>query len=109
MVASWCFDRLCTSGAHPRLLELQDVAVALLRTPVLLQCLQELATVPRSEFKTLSNEGFVWTNRRHVDMGNWRYTVLYQFLIALAGHHQMQIFRRAPHVGLGCFVASPAQ
>ena len=69
---------------------MQDVAVAVLRTPVLLQCLQELATVDRHEFKTLSNEGFVWTNRHHVDMGNWRYTVLYQFLIVLAGHHRMQ-------------------
>ena len=45
----------------------------------------------RQSFKTQSNQGFVWHKKRHKDLGNVRYAILYQFLFRLACHTQAPV------------------
>ena len=52
--------------------------------------LEEIFMIPQQRFKDLSNQGFVYSNRRLRDLGNYKYAVLYQFMVRLAPHHCQQ-------------------
>ena len=52
--------------------------------------LEQILGLPRQQFKDTANEGFVWNakRKRHVDAGNWTYSLLWEYLIRQAppGH-----------------------
>ena len=49
--------------------------------------LEEIFVIPRKQFKDISNEGHLYFNRRRHDLGNYKYSVLFQFMTRLAPHH----------------------
>ena len=49
--------------------------------------LEEIYMIPRKQFKDLNNQGHVYMHRRRHDLGNYKYSVIYQFLVRLAEHH----------------------
>ena len=57
----------------------------LMRNPVFTRCLAELLECDRQTFKDGSNEGFVWYRKRHVDIGNPAYSLLFQLAKHIAG------------------------
>ena len=57
-----------------------DIATEIVSSACLSHRLQEISVADRAHFKSTSNEGFVWSKRRHLDLGNVRYSVLYNFL-----------------------------
>ena len=57
-----------------------DIATEIVSSACLSHRLQEISVADRAHFKSTSNEGLVWSKRRHLDLGNVRYSVLYNFL-----------------------------
>ena len=51
---------------------------------ILLSLVQEIFLVKRQEFKDKSQQGFVWRRACPQDLGNCRYALLYQLLVAMA-------------------------
>ena len=58
---------------------------SLMRNPVFNRCLYEILECDRKTFKDGSNEGFVWRRKRHVDIGNPAYSLLFQLAKHIAG------------------------
>ena len=71
------------------LARLTGLVNAMVRNPVLQTGLQQVLGFTRSEFKEHSNRGFVWTDRHLVDLGNYRYAVVYHFLWRFARHNRL--------------------
>ena len=81
MASRWNFEQLRDARAAKHLLaRLTRLVNAMVRNPVLQTGLQQVLGFTRSQFKQHSLCGCVWIDRRHVDIGNYRYAVLYQML-----------------------------
>ena len=80
MPVFWNFNRLRHPSVKDPLLKVAILVNDMLVNPVLDRGLKQVIDLEAKEFKTYSNEGAVWINRRHVDIGNYRYAVLYQLL-----------------------------
>ena len=90
MASRWNFERLRDARtAQPLLARLTCLVNAMVRNPVLQTGLQQVLGFTRSEFKQHSLRGCVWMDRRLVDIGNYRYAVIYQFLWRFARHMHM--------------------
>jgi hypothetical protein len=63
-----------------------------------LDALNCILLMSRSAFKELSNQGFVYKQGRHVDLGNWRWNVLYQCLAMLSTKFNPDINERLTQI-----------
>ena len=62
-----------------------ETSRALLENRLLIEILSRIPGIARQEFKDESNRGFVWEHRRHVDKGNWKYCLLFEYLTQQVG------------------------
>ena len=60
------------------------------------QVFYEILCSERRSFKKTSNKGFVWIRKRHQDIGNFAYALLYIFLVedAMQYHLEPMLFQR---------------
>ena len=79
----WEFDRLLSRKGHAAVKSLQEVILAIADHHIFLEGLVHINASSRGDFKQTSNQGFVWHHRRLWDLGNWSYTVLYQWIAKL--------------------------
>ena len=65
------------------LIEMIKEARTILINPLCQEILSKIAALPRQEFKSESNKGYVWfaSGKRYVDLGNWMYAFLFEFLV----------------------------
>ena len=82
----WNFHTLIGKGGSEAVQRLLTVVMDILSHPVLLQGLQEITTLTRQDFKNESNHGFVWVDKRNIDLGNIAYSILYCMLYRYARH-----------------------
>ena len=63
--------------------EMITEAMDILSNPLCVRTLSKIPDLSRKEFKTESNQGFVWfaSCKEHVDLGNWMYAFLFEFLV----------------------------
>ena len=82
----WQWPRLICRQGHDAIIEFYDVVNTIVVHEVTLQGLQETVEGDWPTLKDRCHEGAVWMNRRMVDLGNWRYTLLFQMVQRLAEH-----------------------
>ena len=81
----WNFEKFMQETAATEPLKMFVGTLELiLWSPVLKQRLEEIFLVSRQEFKDRSQQGFVWRRACPQDLGNCRYALLYQLLVAMA-------------------------
>ena len=71
--------------------ELMDTVEELSSHPQLIRAAQDIAIIDRDTFKQHSNCGFVFHRRRLLDLGNWRYALLYQMIARIAEFKEPQM------------------
>ena len=80
-----------------------DIATEIVSSACLSHRLQEISVKDRADFKSNSNEGFVWSKRRHLDLGNVRYSVLYNFLYRMCSKAWVSSSDQQAFFALGAF------
>jgi hypothetical protein len=80
-----------------------DIATEIVSSACLSHRLQEISVKDRADFKSISNEGFVWSKRRHLDLGNVRYSVLYNFLYRMCSKAWVSSSDQQAFFALGAF------
>ena len=84
---SWNCYALLERHGHQAVVGLLIVVKGILFHPVLLEGLQRAINLPRQDFKNESNHGYVWMDKRNVDLGNIAYSILYCMVYRYAGHY----------------------
>ena len=83
----WRWSYLLAPEALAKMNKLMASIEDIVKSDCLEEWLEEIFMMPRQKFKDLSNQGFVYKSRRLRDLGNYKYSVLYQFLFRLGPHH----------------------
>jgi len=85
--ATWSWRILLHDYTLPMMKQLMASVEKLIKNDCLEDWLQEIFVIDRQEFKDISNRGHLYMNRRRHDLGNYKYSVLFQFMTRLAPHH----------------------
>ena len=88
--AAWDFDKLLQHSSHLELRLVLGAVRKIVHHPVLENALAEILTMTRIEFKTYSNTGFVVRGGKTRDLGNYEYTLLFQFVHRMAEHYKLK-------------------
>ena len=77
---AWDFNRLLSVKGHREVTALHKVVLAIADHRIFMEGLVDINGSTRSHFKDVSNQGAVWHRKKHWDLGNWSYTVLFQWI-----------------------------
>ena len=92
--ATWSWRILLHEFTLPIMQQLMASVEKLIKNDCLEDWLQEILVISRQEFKDISNRGHIYMNRRRQDLGNYKYSVLFQFMTRLAPHHGQEHITR---------------
>ena len=92
--ATWSWRILLHDCTLPIMKQLMASVEKLIKNDCLEDWLQEILVIDRQEFKDISNRGHLYMNRRRHDLGNYKYSVLFQFMTRLAPHHGQEHITR---------------
>ena len=76
----WNLSRLLTPSGENRLEALLHTVVLLSQHPTLTTAIEHISQIDRQKFKSLSNVGCMYRGRKAIDIGNYRYCMLYQLI-----------------------------
>ena len=73
----WFLTRLLTPLGECRLQALLDTVLLISQHPTLATAVADISRTDRKNFKSLSNTGCIYCRRKAIDMGNYRYCMLF--------------------------------
>ena len=76
----WFLNRLLTPLGENRLEALFQTVVLLSQHPTLATAVEDISRIDRKDFKDQSNLGCVYRGGKPIDIGNYRYCMLYQLI-----------------------------
>ena len=92
--ATWRWSVLLTESALPKMHKLTASVEKLVKNDCLEDWLEDIFVIPRQQFKDISHQGHLFYNRHRIDLGNYKYSVLFQFMTRLAPHHGQEHITR---------------
>ena len=87
--AAWDFDILLQHNGHKEITILLAIVRKLVHHPVVRHALSKIMGMTTDAFKDYSNTGFVFRAGKPRDLGNYSYTLLFQFLHRMAKHYKL--------------------
>ena len=85
----WFLTRLLTPLGECRLQALLDTVLLISEHPTLTTAVADISRTDRNNFKSLSNTGCIYCRRKAIDIGNYRYCMLYQLICRQIYHNPL--------------------
>ena len=85
----WFLTRLLTPLGECRLEALLDTVLLISQHPTLATAVADISRTDRKTFKSLSNTGCIYCRRKAIDIGNYRYCMLYQLICRQTYHNPL--------------------